>query len=40
MNNENVFDLLISLVIAINPQLGRLGPRDQEFLISSSLGEG
>ena len=40
MNNDNGFDLLISLVFDINTQLGGLGPKSQYLVMSSSLGEG
>ena len=40
MNNDNGFDLIIVFVFDISHQLGGLGPKDQDLLIPSSLGEG
>ena len=40
MNNDNSFDLLISVVFSRSPQLGRLGPKAQDLVISFCLDEG
>ena len=40
MNIDNGFDLLVAVVIAIIPQLGGLGPKAQDLVISFHLGEG
>ena len=40
MTNDNVFDLIIDVVFFMGPQLGRLGPTDQDLVISFRLGEG
>ena len=40
MNNDNGFDLLIAVVFAMSPQLGLLGPKAQDLVISFRLGEG
>ena len=37
-NNDNGFDLLIAVVFAMIPQLGRLGPKHQDLVIPFSLG--
>ena len=39
MNNENGSDLIIAVVFAINTQLGRIGPKDQDLVISFHFGE-
>ena len=39
MNNENVFELLIAVFFAMSNQLGRLGPKSQDFMIYFYLGE-
>ena len=40
MNNDNEFDLLISVVLSMSPQLGGIGTKSQELEISFFLGEG
>ena len=40
MNNENVFDILIPVVFSISLQLGLLGTKSQELVISFRLVEG
>ena len=40
MNNYNGFYLLISVFLAISTQLGGLGSKSQDRVISSLLGEG
>ena len=40
MNNDNVFDLNISVVFAMSNQLGGLVPKSQDLVISICLGEG
>ena len=39
MNKDNVYDLLIAVVFAIIPQLGGLGPKSQDLVISFNIGE-
>ena len=39
MNNDNVSDLIISVVFAMSTQLGGIGPKFQELVISFCLGE-
>ena len=39
MNKDNVYDLLIAVVFAIIPQLGGLGPKSQDLVISLHIGE-
>ena len=39
MNKYNVYDLLIAVVFAIIPQLGGLGPKSQDLVISLQIGE-
>ena len=39
MNDENGFELLIAIVLAMNNQLGGLGPKAQDLMIPSRLGE-
>ena len=39
MNNDNGFDLLIDAVFATSPQLGGIGPKPQDLVISFHLGE-
>ena len=39
MHNDNYFDLLIDVVFAMSPQLGVLGPKAQDVVISFFLGE-
>ena len=40
MNNDNGFDLLIDIVFATSPELGGLGPKAEDFVISFFLAEG
>ena len=40
MNNDHGFELFISVVFATSPQLGRLGTKAQDLVMSFSLGEG
>ena len=40
MNNDKGFDIIISFVFAMSNQLGGLGPKPQDLLISFSLDEG
>ena len=40
MNIDIVFDLLISVVFAMSPQIGVLEPKSQDLVISFCLGEG
>ena len=40
MNNDNIFDLFIAFVFAMSTQLGGLGPKYQDIVISFSIGEG
>ena len=40
MRHVNGFELLIAVVFNMIPQLGVLGPKSQELLIPSCLGEG
>ena len=40
MNNENGFDLLVSVLFVMSPQLRGLGSKDQYLMISFRLGEG
>ena len=40
MNNDNGFDLLIDVVFDMSTQLGRIGPKHQDLVISFNLGEG
>ena len=40
MNNENGFDLLITVVFSVSPQLIVLRPKFQYLVISFLLGEG
>ena len=39
MNNDNVFELIIDVVFAMIPQLGGLGPKYQDLVISFHSGE-
>ena len=39
MNNDNDFDLLIDVVFDMNPQIGVLGTKYQDLVISFCLGE-
>ena len=39
MNNDNGFDLLIAVLFAMIPQLGVLGPKAQDLVVSFFLGE-
>ena len=41
MNNDNLFDFIISVVFAsMSPQLGVLGPKSQDLVVSFTLVEG
>ena len=40
MNNDNGFDLLIDVVFEMSSQLGGLGPKYQDLVISFHLAEG
>ena len=37
MNNDNIFYLIVSIVFAVSPQLGVIGPKDQDLVISCAL---
>ena len=39
MNNDNGFDLIIAVVLAMSYQLGRLLPKNQDLVISFCPGE-
>ena len=39
MHNKNGFDLLIAVVLAMNPQLGGLEPKSQDLVIPFRLDE-
>ena len=39
MHSENGFELLIAVVFSVIPQLGGLGPKDQDIVIPFWLGE-
>ena len=39
MNNDNGSDLLIAVFLAMSNQLGGLGPRSQDLVVSFRLGE-
>ena len=40
MHYENIFELIISVLFSIIPQIGGLGPKYQDFVIPFRLGEG
>ena len=40
MNIDNGFDLIIAIVFGLSPQLGVIGPKSQDLVIYSRLGEG
>ena len=40
MNHDKVFGLNNDFVFVMSPQLGRLGPKSHEILVSFCLGEG
>ena len=40
MDYKNGFEVLISFVFSMSPQLGGLGPKAQDLVISFFLGEG
>ena len=39
MNNDNGFDLIIAVVFSMSTQLGGIGPKSQDLVISIRLGE-
>ena len=40
MKNDNIFDLIIAVVFSMSTQLGGIGPKYQDLVISFCLGEG
>ena len=40
MNIDNIFELLVAVVFSTSPQLGELGPKYQDLVISFGLGVG
>ena len=40
MNNDNIFNLLLAFFFAVSPQLGVIGLKYQDLVISFWLGEG